>query len=66
MQDLYYLIDGSGKSVFMLPYRKDFIIHCLIKLSYTQDTSSFRLLPCPLFVSGVKTTFDRQSEHCLK
>ena len=63
MQELYYLIDGSGRSVFTLPYCKDFIIHCLIRLSYTQDTSSFRLLPHPFLVSGVKTKFDRQSSH---
>lgn len=65
MKDLYYLVDGTGSSVFSLPYPKDFLIHCLVILSYNQDTSDYRLLPCPFFVTGVKTMADRQCSHII-
>lgn len=43
-EKLYYIIREDGSSIFELPYREEFIYHCLIKLIDTAEGQKFRLL----------------------
>ena len=40
----YYIIDSHGSSVFMLPYPKDFCVHCLVLLLDARPQEAFSLL----------------------
>lgn len=43
-EKLYYIIREDGSSIFELPYREEFVYHCLIKLFDTAENQKFRLL----------------------
>ncbi len=41
---MYYIIRENGSSIFELPYREEFIYHCLIKLLDIAENEKFMLL----------------------
>lgn len=42
-EKFYYILDSFGNSLFELPYREDFIYHCLHKLLYRTNEKYFLL-----------------------